>query len=223
MCGRITQDLNLKMLFDRYRLSAASPALNLKARYNGCPTQDFVAVRREGEERRLAKLRWGLVPGWAKDLKTGARMINARSETVHEKPAFRMAFRRRRCVVPVNGWFEWRREDGEKQPYWIRPAGAEAFSLAGLWERWEKGDEPVETFTVLTTAASPSLADIHHRQPVIVEDAALEEWLDPGTPSERLRALAGTANGGPFDRRAVSTRVNSARSDDPELLVALDA
>ena len=132
MCGRITQDLNLKMLFDRYRLSAASPALNLKARCNGCPTQDFVAVRREGEERRLAELRWGLVPGWAKDLKMGARMINARSETVHEKPAFRMAFRRRRCVVPVNAWFEWRRKDGEKQPYWIRPAGAEAFSLARI-------------------------------------------------------------------------------------------
>ena len=110
-------------------------------------------------KRTLAKLRWGLVPWWSKDLKLGAKMINARSETVHEKPAFRVAFRRRRCVVPVNGWFEWRRENGEKQPYWIRPAGAEAFSLAGLWERWEKGDEPVETFTVLTTAASPALAD----------------------------------------------------------------
>ena len=133
-----------------------------------------------------------------------------------------MAFRRRQCALPVNGWFEWRRENGEKQPYWIRPAGAEAFSLAGLWERWEKGDEPVETFTVLTSPASPSLADIHHRQPVIVEDAALDEWLDPATSSERLRALAGAVNGSPFDRRAVSTRVNSARNDDPELLVALD-
>ena len=221
MCGRITQDLNLKMLFDRYRLSAASRALNLEPRYNGCPTQDFAAVRLEGDERRLAKLRWGLVPHWATGFKLGARMINARSETVHEKAAFRAAFRRRRCVVPVNGWFEWRRENGEKQPYWIRPAGAEAFSLAGLWERWDKGDEPVETFTVLTTNASPALADIHHRQPAIVEDAALDEWLDPGTPSERLLALAGTANEGPFDTRAVSTRVNSPRNDDAELLAPL--
>ena len=92
-------------------------------------------------------------------------MIRARSETVHEKPAFRSTFRRRRCVVPVNGWFEWRRENGEKQPYWIRPAEAEMFSLAGLWERWEKGDDPVETFTVLTTGASPSLVDIHASKP----------------------------------------------------------
>ena len=221
MCGRITQDLNLKMLFERYRLSAASPALNLRPRYNGCPTQDFAAVRREGEERTLAKLRWGLVPGWAKDLKLGAKMINARSETVHEKPAFRSAFRRRRCVVPVNGWFEWRRENGEKQPYWIRPVGAQAFSLAGLWERWEKGDEPVETFTVLTTTASPWLADIHHRQPVIVDDGALDEWLDPGTSSERLLALVGAANDGAFDTRAVSTRVNSARNDDAQVLAPL--
>ena len=132
MCGRITQDLNLKMLFDRYRLSAASPALNLRPRYNGCPTQDFVAVRREGKELTLAKLRWGLVPHSA-GLKVGTRMINARSETVHEKPAFRAAFRRRQCVVPVNGWFEWRRKNGEKQPYWIRPANADVVSLAGIW------------------------------------------------------------------------------------------
>ena len=218
MCGRITQDLNLKMLFDRYRLSIASPALNVKPRYNGCPTQDFVAVRQTGEERALAKLRWGLVPSWGKDLKLGAKMINARSETVHEKPAFRAAFRRRRCVVPVNGWFEGRRENGDKQPYWVRPAGAEAFSLAGLRERWEKGDEPVETFTVLTTTASPALADIHHRQPVIVDDDALDEWLDPGTTSERLLALAAAANEGPFDTRAVSSRVNSPRNDDAEIL-----
>lgn len=106
MCGRNTPDLNLKMLFERYPLSAASPALNVRPRYNGCPTQDFAVVRRDGEERTLAKLRWGLVPAWAKDLKMWARVINARSETVHENPAFRSAFRRRRCVVPVNGWFE---------------------------------------------------------------------------------------------------------------------
>ena len=223
MCGRITQDLNLKTLFTRYGLAPESPALNLAPRYNGCPTQDFAACRAKRDGRTLVKLRWGLVPGWAKDLKLGARMINARSETVHEKPAFRSAFRRRRCVIPVNGWFEWRREGGEKQPYWIRPADAEVFSLAGLWERWNRGEEPVETFTILTTAVSPALADIHHRQPVIVDGDEVEEWLDPASSSERLLELARAAYAGPFDRWRVSRAVNSSRNESPELLRPVEA
>ena len=218
VCGRITQDLNLETLFKMYGLPPAAPALNLAPRYNGCPTQEFVACRAGREGRALVKLRWGLVPRWAKDLRSGARMINARSETVHEKPAFRSAFRHRRCVIPVNGWFEWQREGGEKRPYWIRPANAEVFSLAGLWERWEKGEEPVETFTLLTTAVSPGLADIHPRQPVVVEDRDVDEWLAPESPAARLLELARTAFAGPFDRWAVSRAVNSARNDTPELL-----
>ena len=220
MCGRITQDVNLKTLFEKYRLSASLPAINLAARYNGCPTQEFAACRAggEGEGPALAKFRWGLVPWWAKDLKMGARMINARSETVHEKPAFRSAFRRRRCLIPVNGWFEWKREGGEKQPYWIRPENAEVFSLAGLWERWEKGEEPVETFTVLTTAASRALSGLHHRQPVIVEDADVDEWLDLAAPEDRVIELARAAFVGPFDVWPVTRAVNNARNDAPELL-----
>ena len=218
VCGRITQDLNLKTLFAMYGLPPEAPALNLASRYNGCPTQEFVVCRPGRDGRTLARLRWGLVPMWAKDLKIGARMINARSETVHEKPAFRSAFRRRRCVIPVNGWFEWRREGGAKQPYWIRPENAETFSLAGLWERWDKGEEPVETFTILTTAASTALADIHHRQPVIVGDGEVDGWLDPASPSERLVAMARAAFAGPFDRRRVSRAVNNARNDAPELI-----
>ena len=223
MCGRITQDLNLKTLFAMYRLSPGTLAPNLAPRYNGCPTQEFAAVRRDGEEPAIAKLRWGLVPWWAKDLKAGARMINARSETVHEKPAFRAAFRSRRCVIPVSGWFEWRREGGEKQPYWIRPESAEMFSLAGLWERWEKGEDPIETFTILTTAASPALADIHHRQPVIVAEGNLDDWLDPASPADRLFELARGACEGPFDRWPVSRAVNYARNDAPELLHRVEA
>ena len=218
MCGRITQDLNLEKLFEIYRLSPAAAALNLAPRYNGCPTQDFVVCRKAGGERRLAKLRWGLVPAWSKDLGMGARMINARAETVHEKPAFRTALRHRRCVVPVNGWFEWRREDGEKQPYFIRPAGGGVISLAGLWERWEKGSEPVETFTVLTTGASPALADVHHRQPAIVEPDDLDGWLEPATAPVRLLEIAGTSSPGPFEHWAVGREVNHARNDSPELL-----
>ena len=218
VCGRITQDLDLRTLFAMYGLSPALPALNLAPRYNGCPTQEFVACRSGREGPTLAKLRWGLVPLWAKDLKMGARMINARCETVHEKPAFRSAFRRRRCAIPVNGWFEWRRDGGEKQPYWIRPENAEAVSLAGLWERWEKGEEPVETFTILTTAASRELADIHDRQPVIIDESEVDAWLDPASPFERLLEMARAAFPGPFDRWRVSRAVNNSRNDAPELV-----
>ena len=223
MCGRITQDLNLKTLFTHYGLSPESLALNVAPRYNGCPTQEFVACRSGREGPALAKLRWGLVPMWAKDLKIGARMINARSETVHEKPSFRSAFRRRRCVIPVNGWFEWQREGGEKQPYWIRPENTEVFSLAGLWERWDKGEEPVETFTILTTGASPALADIHHRQPVILENGEVDSWLDPASPVERLVEMARTAFAGPFDTWRVSRAVNNSRNDAPELIRPAEA
>ena len=224
MCGRIIQALDLKTLFEKYRLSEASSAINLAARYNGCPTQEFVACRprAEGDGRALVKLRWGLVPRWAKDPRMGARMINARSETVHRKPAFRSAFRRRRCLIPVNGWFEWKRGGGEKQPCWIRPENVEVFSLAGLWERWDKGKEPIETFTVLTTTASAALADVHHRQPVIVEDARVDEWLDPTAPEARVIEIARAACAGPFDVRPVSRAVNNARNNAPELLRPVD-
>ncbi len=218
MCGRITQHLDLETLFAMYGLSPGTPVPDLAPRYNGCPTQDFAVARSDGEKLAVTKLRWGLVPPWAKDPRSGARMINARSETVREKPAFRAAFRSRRCVVPVNGWFEWRREGGEKQPYWIRPADTEVFSLAGLWERWEKGEEPLETFTILTTAASPALADVHHRQPVIVEAGDIDEWLGPASPVSRLVEMAGGAHAGPFDRWPVSRAVNDARNDAPDLV-----
>ena len=223
VCGRITQDLDLRTLFALYGLSSSASALNLAPRYNGCPTQEFVACRAAGEMRTLAKLRWGLVPRWATDLKIGARMINARSETVHEKPAFRSAFRRQRCVIPVNGWFEWQREGGEKQPYWIRRGSADVFSLAGLWERWERGEELVETFTILTTTVSPALADIHHRQPVIVDDGEVDAWLDPASPFERIVEMARAAFAGPFDRWQVSRAVNNSRNDAPELLRPAEA
>ncbi len=223
MCGRITQKLGLETLFTLYRLSPRTPAPDLAPRYNGCPTQDFAAVRRVGEEPAVTKLRWGLVPPWAKDPRVGARMINARSETVYKKPAFRSAFRRRRCVIPANGWFEWRREGGERRPYWIRPGNAEVFSLAGLWERWERGEEPLETFTVLTTTASPALADVHHRQPVIVEDGDVAEWLDPASPAGRLVEIARGACEGPFDRWPVGRAVNDPRNDAPELVQPVEA
>ena len=119
--------------------------MNLRPRYNGCPTLDFAACRvGESGTRTIAKLRWGLVSAWAKDTKMGARLINARAETVHERPAFRAAFRQRRCLVPADGWLEWRKEGSGKQPYFITSTSREVLSFAALWDRWEAGGEPIE-------------------------------------------------------------------------------
>ena len=197
--------------------------MNLRARYNGCPTQDFTICRLDDSgTRTIAKLRWGLVPRWAKDTKIGSRLINARAETVHEKPAFRAAFRRRRCLVPADGWLEWRKEGSAKQPYFITSASREVLSFAALWDRWEAGGERIESFTILTTGASAALADVHDRQPTIIEVDDFEKWLEPNTPTERLLAIARRAYEGPFDRWPVSRRVNNARNDAPDLLLPLD-
>lgn len=222
MCGRFTQKAGWQQIHTLYRMPERSTPLNLAPRYNGCPTQEFAVVRSDGSERTVAKLRWGLVPSWAKDLKIGSRLINARSETVHEKPAFRAAFKRRRCLIPADGWLEWRNEETGKQPYFITAASGEPLSFAGLWERWEKGGEPVETFTILTTAASPGLADIHHRQPAIIEPDDFDEWLDPGAAPQRPPVLARSAYEGPFDRWPVSRRVNNPRNEGPDVVQPLD-
>lgn len=222
MCGRFTQKMTWKEIHTLYRMPQRTTPLNLHPRYNGCPTQDFAACRLETSGARgVARLRWGLVPAWAKDAKMGSRLINARSETVHEKPAFRAAFRRRRCLVPADGWLEWRNDGSARQPYFITAASREPVSFAALWERWERDGEPIESFTILTTGASAAIVDIHHRQPAIIEAGDFDEWLAPGTPTERLLALARCAYEGPFDRWAVSRRVNNARIDDPGLLLRL--
>ena len=222
MCGRFTQKMTWKELVTLYRISGRTTPVNLRPRYNGCPTQDFAACRIDEEgTRTVAKLRWGLVPRWAKDVKIGSRLINARAETVHERPAFRQAFRRRRCLVPADGWLEWRREGTAKQPYFIGAASRTPVSFAALWDRWEGDEEPIESFTILTTAASPALADLHHRQPAIIEPGDVGEWLEPGTPPERLLDMACRAYEGPYGLWPVSPRVNSARNDAPDLLQPL--
>ena len=207
-----------------YRMPERVTPLNLQVRYNGVPTQQFAACRHDAQgARAIVKLRWGLAPGWAPDMKTGARMINARAETVHQRPAFRAAFKRRRCLIPADGWFEWREEEGGKQPWYITAAGRDPVSFAGLWERWERGPEPIETFTILTTEASPALDPIHHRQPSILDAGDFEEWLASDTPQDRLLALARRPHEGPFEHWRVSRRVNSSRNEGPDLLLPLEA
>jgi putative SOS response-associated peptidase YedK len=198
-------------------LFGAAGSLDIGPRYNIAPTQDIAAVREaETEGRELVALRWGLVPFWAKDPAIGNRMINARAETVAEKPAFRAAYRRRRCLVLADGFYEWHREGNVKIPYFISLASEEAFAFAGLWEQWrnKETDESLQTATLITTQANEFLAPLHHRMPVILEAERAERWLAGDDElietavrdCPRLRAW-------PVDRR-----VNNARNEGDELI-----
>ena len=190
-------------------------------RYNVAPTTVCpVLMRREGR-RILACLRWGLVPAWADDPAIGSRMINARAETAPSKPAFRGAFRRRRCLVPALGFYEWKRGT-PKRPFWIHAADGSLLTFAGLWEEWRpKEGAPVRTFTVLTADAGPALRPIHDRVPVVVPPEARDAWMDAETPADTLAALLHHAPDDALAADEVSTLVNSPRNDGPELLEPL--
>tara|TARA_B100001750_G_scaffold226604_1_gene219531 strand:- start:22 stop:582 length:561 start_codon:yes stop_codon:yes gene_type:complete len=178
----------------------------------------IVGQRSADASPKLAVFRWGLVPLWAKTPKDGARMLNARVETVHERPAFRKAFTERRCLVPADGWVEWRREGKERLPFHIHRTDGEPLLFAGLWERWrEKGSEGdwLHTFTVLTRPAAGPVAELHPRMPFLVRPGDRERWLLP-TDDPRADLLAAPLPA--LELAPVSQRVNDARNDDPECL-----
>ena len=219
MCGRFTQLLTWQQVHYLYEIPATEVPPLLQPRYNGAPTQDFALCRMGAEpERAVGLLRWGLVPFWAKDISIGSRMINARAETVHEKPSFKRSFKSRRCLIPVDGWFEWQSQQGGKQPYFLTAADEGPLSFAGLWDSWGKAGQRLETFTIITTEACSELSEIHHRQPAIIQPHDFDFWLDPKTPEDFLLELIRAPLEGPFDIRAVSKLVNSPRNNDPEIL-----
>ena len=218
MCGRFTQRLTWRELVDLYRLLA--PTINPPVRWNGAPTQDFAAcLLDDGGQRTIKALRWGLLPPWAPDMRMGARLINARAETVHERPAFRHAFKRRRCLIPANGWFEWKRAGKERRPFLIEAADEAPLSFAGLWERWERRREVVETFAILTTSAHPDLAELHARQPAVIAPSDFGAWLDPDATADELLAMARTPHPGPYKAIRVGSLVNNVRNDNPEVVM----
>lgn len=220
MCGRFTQELSWSEARSLYRAAESDPAMELRPRYNGAPMQDFAACRLDEAGRRtLCKLRWGLSLSWAKDAGAGPRPINARAETVHVKAAYRGSFRSRRCLIPANGWFEWQRTARGKQPYFLALAGGSPLSFAAVWEG--RSGEAGGSFAVITTAASPALADVHHRQPAIIDPAHFAAWLDPASPLPLLLDLARKPHAGPYAKRAVSSRVNNARNDGADILKPL--
>ena len=172
----------------------------------------------------LAWLRWGLVPFWAKDLSISSRLINARSETVDQKPSFRAAFKRRRCLIPISGFYEWRKFDDGKQPHLIRMKDGAPFALAGLWEHWTSPDgSEVESCTLLTTEANDFMQPLHHRMPVILDPEDFDLWLDPEIQhAELLRPLFTPYADDRMDDYPVSTHVNSPRNDDVECIARVE-
>jgi putative SOS response-associated peptidase YedK len=184
MCGRFARKTDPKRLAKEFKVAEAPHA---EANYNVAPTQNILAVRGAADGREMIFLKWGLVPSWAKDTSTGAKLINARAETVEEKPSFREAFRRRRCLIPADGFYEWKREGSRKQPYFFRLKDERPFGFAGLWDRWEgEGGQVINSCTILTTEANELLRPVHDRMPVILHPEDYEMWLEGG---ERERPL----------------------------------
>ncbi len=219
MCGRFTLFDEIGALAKEFGVPVR---LELAPQYNIAPTRQVAAVRtRSGEGgRELVLLRWGLIPSWANDPSMGARMINARVETAPVKPAFRDPFRRRRCIVPASGFYEWQKQGRVKQPFHIRLRDRNVMAIAGLWDRWEgPGIAPIESCALLTTEANELVAPLHDRMPVILSPESYDRWLDPSvTDPAAVRALLAPL---PPDRMIalpVSRRVNDPSADDASLL-----
>lgn len=219
MCGRYTLALPLSTLVEAFQVDR-SALDELEPRYNIAPTQYAPAILEDDEGgRRLGPLRWGLVPGWADDPSLGNRLINARSETAAYRPTFRSAFRSRRCLVPADGFYEWRGSGtGPKTPFHIRRPDGGALAFAGLWERWRdpEGEEggALYTFTILTRQAPGWMKPLHHRMPVILPRESWGGWLASDTDVETAEALVTEAGAGPLEAVEVSTRVNSPANED---------
>lgn len=221
MCGRFVLMTVGRELAERFQLMETP---SLVPRYNVAPTQQIAVIRSETEtgRRRLGMLKWGLIPFWAKDVSIGSKMINARSETVAEKPAFRAAFKHRRCLIPADGFYEWKTEQGIRQPFFVYMADGKPFAFAGLWEMWKDPDgNPVESCTILTTDANALLLPIHDRMPAILSPEEYGEWLSRDIKDvSRLKALLHARAPEEMALRRANPKVNSPSYEGPECLQA---
>jgi putative SOS response-associated peptidase YedK len=219
MCGRFTQSQSPEKVARQFGLETVP---TLPPRYNIAPTQDVPVVLETSQGRQFTQLYWGLIPSWSKDPKIGSRMINARSETVTEKPSFRTAFRKRRCLIVADGFYEWQRINGAKQAhfFYLPDAAGERspFAFAGLWEHWESAEgDVIRSCTILTTEANETLRPIHDRMPVILPPDAYGPWLQPNQTEDVLLSLLRPYAEDAMAEFLVGPEVNSPRNDRPEL------
>lgn len=224
MCGRFVGFNTLEMLQTHFPIDVAD--IQVKPNYNVAPTQEILAIARHEGKNHLKNFHWGLVPSWANDLAIGTRLINARSETVATKPSFRSAFKERRCLIPSNGFYEWKGSKGQKQPMFLTLPEGNPFAFAGLWETWNnKGKEefPYLSCTILTREASESVLPIHHRMPVILKPDAFDTWLDPDNRDiNSLLEIIQKQIYTELINTPVSKQVNSVRNNSPENIQAIE-
>ena len=218
MCGRYASSRDARDLVDAFAVEEP-PDQVLPPSWNVAPTDPVYAVLERRGTRRLAVLRWGLVPSWSKDARGAARMINARRETVTSKPAFRAAYARRRCLVPADGYYEWQRDGARKQPWFLTTRDGSPLAMAGLYEVWSGADGArLWTCTVVTTEAADDLGHVHDRTPLLVPREAWDRWLDPEV-DDPGRHLLVPATPGVLDAWPVSVAVGNVRTNGPELVV----
>lgn len=216
MCGRFTLRQPADRIVKEFQLTEAP---RIEARYNIAPTQNILAIRHSPDGNEAVTLRWGLIPSWAKEASIGAKLINARSETVSEKPSFRGAFKRRRCVIPADGFYEWQRAGALKQPFYFKLKDDGLFGFAGLWDKWRAPNgESLETCSILTTEANALLSKTHDRMPVMLHRDSYALWLDEDVRKQELRAeLLRPYPAAEMTAYAVSTAINSPQHQGAEL------
>lgn len=216
MCGRFTLTSTPQAVLDHFELNTE---LEFKPRYNIAPTQDVLVVRQLKEhEREIVALRWGLIPSWLKEDKISSKMINARVETAHERPAYRAAYKKRRCLIVADGFYEWQKKQDAKQPFYIYRKDHRPFAMAGLWEHWESDDgRQIESCTILTKDANKAVESIHVRMPVILQPIQYTDWLNPELQDPlQIKQIIKSIPASQISSHAISTKVNNPTHDKPD-------
>jgi putative SOS response-associated peptidase YedK len=220
MCGRFALYSNSETIENHFRIKLAS---GFFPHYNIAPSQQILTITTKEDRRQPVYMRWGLIPGWAKDMKIGYKMINARAESVAEKPAFRAAFKRRRCLIPASGFYEWETRGTGKKPYFIKLKGSDILTFAGLWESLTDEDDgkTIDSCTIITTEANRVIGKIHNRMPAIIEQDKYAQWLSPVADRDQLLSLLKPF----FDNKMVvypvGPEVNNPRNDTPQCIEKL--